>query len=110
MMRSRNIVTAGWLLLFLALFTFQSEFVLAEAPGLSTTTSQIHKVDINKASALEIATIPGLGSRKSEAIVEYRKVHGPFKAVEDLKNVSGIGDRLLHRIRAYIEIGPGASN
>jgi len=104
-MHPRNIVTAGWLLIFLALFTLQTEYALGETQNISTPVSRIHKVDINKASALEIATIPGLGARKSEAIVEYRKVHGPFKTVEELKNVSGIGDRLLQRIRAYIKIG-----
>ncbi|EKE76688.1 ComEA family DNA-binding protein [Gallaecimonas xiamenensis] len=53
-------------------------------------------VDINSASAEEIARIlKGVGAKKAALIVEYREAHGPFKSLEDLKAVKGIGDKLL---------------
>ncbi|WP_341503770.1 helix-hairpin-helix domain-containing protein [Gallaecimonas sp. GXIMD4217] len=53
-------------------------------------------LNINSASAEEIARIlKGVGAKKAAAIVEYRKLHGPFKSLEDLKEVKGLGNKLL---------------
>jgi len=50
-------------------------------------------VKINTADAQTIADqLNGIGLKKAEAIIEYRKEHGPFKTLEDLKSVKGIGD------------------
>ena len=50
-------------------------------------------VNINTADAQAIAQgLNGIGLKKAEAIVEYRKAHGPFKTLEDLKSVKGVGD------------------
>ena len=54
------------------------------------------KVDINKASATEISTaLVGVGQSKAEAIVAYRKEHGPFKTADDLVLVKGIGEKTV---------------
>lgn len=53
-------------------------------------------VNINKASAEKIASsLTGVGSKKAEAIVAYRKEHGQFKSVDDLTNVKGIGSKTI---------------
>nr|WP_281171887.1 helix-hairpin-helix domain-containing protein [Hydrogenovibrio kuenenii] len=53
-------------------------------------------VNINKASAEKIASsLTGVGSKKAEAIVAYRKAHGDFKHVADLTHVKGIGVKTL---------------
>mgnify|MGYP000464292011 CR=1 FL=1 len=53
-------------------------------------------VDINTADAAELAAnISGVGDKKAAAIVEYRTQHGPFKRVEDLMKVQGIGPAIL---------------
>lgn len=50
-------------------------------------------VNVNTADAQAMAdNLNGIGIRKAEAIVEYRKANGPFKTLEDLKNVKGVGD------------------
>lgn len=56
-------------------------------------------VNINTAGADELKALPGIGSAKAEAIVEYRKQHGNFKSVEELKNVKGIGESLFNRLQ-----------
>lgn len=48
-------------------------------------------VDINHATPAELDTLPGIGPGKAQAIVDFRKRHGPFQTVEDLAKVSGIG-------------------
>ena len=62
-------------------------------------------VNINVASAEEISdAISGIGAKKAQEIVEYRNQHGPFSALEDLLQVKGIGDALLHKIAQDIVI------
>ncbi|WP_115718738.1 ComEA family DNA-binding protein [Gallaecimonas mangrovi] len=53
-------------------------------------------ININSASAEDIAhNLKGVGAKKAALIIEYREAHGPFKNLEDLKKVKGIGDKLL---------------
>ncbi len=64
------------------------------------------EVNINKASAEQIAlSLNGIGNKKAVAIVEFRKKHGPFKKVEDLAKVSGIGLKTLDKIKNLIKLG-----
>ena len=51
------------------------------------------KVNINTAGVSELDTLPGIGSTMAERILQYRQSNGPFVTVDDLKNVSGIGDK-----------------
>ncbi len=68
------------------------------------------RVDINSASVYELAgVLPGIGEGKARSIVEYRKLIGGFRSIDELTEVSGIGDKLLERIRPYCYIG-GTSN
>lgn len=61
------------------------------------------KVNINKASADTIAEVlSGIGKKKAEAIVAYRKVHGDFKSVEDLLAVKGVGEATLEKNKGKI--------
>jgi len=62
------------------------------------------KININKASEKELDSLPGVGEATAEKIVEYRKTKGPFKKIEDLKNVSGIGDGKFKKLKELIKI------
>ena len=60
-------------------------------------------VDVNSADAETISTeLQGVGLSKALAIVNYRKAHGPFKSVDDLTLVKGIGERTVEINRANI--------
>ena len=59
-------------------------------------------VNINTATATQLEQIPGIGAAFAQRIVSYRDKQGSFKTVDELKNVSGIGDKKLESIRAYI--------
>jgi competence protein ComEA len=62
-------------------------------------------ININSATVQEIeSSLPGIGVVKAQAIVAYRKVHGPFTDVEQLLSVKGIGPRTLERIAALVQI------
>lgn len=62
------------------------------------------KVHINRADQAELETLNGIGPSKAEAIINYRDEHGPFKTVDDLLNVSGIGEKTLEIFRDEIQI------
>ena len=62
------------------------------------------KVNINTATQTELETLPGIGPSTSAKIIEFREKNGNFKSIEDLKNVSGIGDVKFDNIKDKIEI------
>ncbi len=69
-----------------------------KAAKKSTEAGVALKVNINTASAAELAdALDGIGPKKAEAIVAYRTANGPFKIVEDLLKVKGIGEEVLRK-------------
>ncbi|WFA03789.1 helix-hairpin-helix domain-containing protein [Bacillus sp. HSf4] len=61
-------------------------------------------ININTASAKELEDIPGVGPSKAEAIVTYREENGPFQTIEDITNVSGIGEKSFEKIKSSISV------
>jgi competence protein ComEA len=61
------------------------------------------KIDINKATMEELHSLTGIGHTKAVAIMEYRKKH-PFKKIEDIMKVKGIGKKTFERIKDEIEV------
>ena len=61
-------------------------------------------VNINTASAAELAALAGIGPSKADAIVEHREKNGQFKTVDDLKLVRGIGDKMLEQLRPQVTV------
>jgi competence protein ComEA len=66
----------------------------------------IAAVNINTATKDELIALPGIGPSKAQAILDYRKLNGPFKSVDDLRNVKGIGAKRLDKLRADITVAP----
>lgn len=62
------------------------------------------KVNINEADTDLLQTVPGIGPATAAKIVQYREQNGRFSSVDDLKNVSGIGDKTLENMREYITV------
>lgn len=65
-------------------------------------------LDLNRASAADLQTLPGIGPSKANAIIEHRAKYGPFRSVDDLLNVKGIGPKLLEKMRPLVTIGGGS--
>src|SRR3972149_1884885 len=61
-------------------------------------------VNINKALAEEIATLPGIGDKTAKLIIEYRDKNGGFKKPEDIKKVKGVGKKLFEKIKGNITV------
>lgn len=65
-------------------------------------------VDLNTASKDELVGLPGIGPAKAQAIIDYRAAHGPFKAVEDVRKVKGIGEKLFLQLKPELAVSGGA--
>jgi competence protein ComEA len=61
-------------------------------------------VNVNTAGVDELVRLPGIGEAKARAILDFRKERGAFKSVEQLREVKGIGDAALERIRPHVAI------
>ncbi len=72
--------------------------------GMVDTGQSGGKVNINRATAEELETLHGIGPAKAKAIIDYREKHGPFKAIDEIKNVSGIGEKTFEKLQDSITI------
>lgn len=61
-------------------------------------------ININTAPASELVKLKGIGEVKAAAMVEYRRINGNFKTVQDIMNVSGIGEKTFEKIRSQITV------
>ncbi|GAA4364547.1 ComEA family DNA-binding protein [Kangiella marina] len=77
-----------------------------DRPSKPNQTQQtLSKVNINTASSSQLAaTLKGVGLKKAQAIIDYRNKFGPFKSVDELTAVKGIGSKTLQKNRAKISI------
>ena len=66
--------------------------------------SAIAGININTADLATLESLPGIGSAKAQAIIDYRAAHGDFQSVDDLTKVKGVGKKVLEKIRDMVEI------
>ena len=62
-------------------------------------------VDINTATQAELETVKGIGPKKAQDIIEYRKKNGPFKSADDLDKVPGFGQKTVDQVKKEITVG-----
>ena len=82
----------------------ESENINHKDNNLNNISNSFNKISINTATSEQLQTLPGIGTSKAEAIINYRTEFGNFTNIEDIKNVSGIGDSLFEKIKDNITI------
>ena len=79
------------------LVTLALAFAAATVPALAA-------VDLNTATRDELVSVPGIGPTKAQAIVDHRTANGPFKSVDDLRDVKGFRGKLVDRLRPELTV------
>jgi len=81
------------------------EQVLQGSPSTgSGSGSTSGKININKAEEAELTQLPGIGPSKAGAIIQHRSEHGNFQVIDDLKKVTGIGDKTFEQLKGLIDV------
>lgn len=78
--------------------------MLYSSDGYEASCSDDGLININTADVSSLITLPGIGESRAKMIVEYREKNGRFNSIEDIKNVSGIGEATLANIKALIKV------
>ena len=95
----------------LAMTVLISQGFTAEQDGAGQRVDQadaavvaVEKIDINQADPAELTRLPGIGSSTAAKITAYRDANGPFKSVDELMNVKGIGPDKLEKIKPLVTL------
>ena len=97
-METRPIVSRVWALLGIVL-------LLLAVPALAKKKPPLKPVNINTANSEELQQVPGIGPATAQKILQMRKSYGPFKSVDDLLAIRGLGEKRLNKMRKYLTVG-----
>jgi len=93
-------------LLFRLLLSFVFLGLILSAPALAGKKKPPAKpVNINTATSEQLQQVPGIGPATAEKILKMRKSYGPFKSVDDLLAIRGLGEKRLDKMRKYLTVG-----
>ncbi len=94
----------------LALWAGAADAARGQEEAAGAPRAQAELVDLNTATSDRLETLPGVGPRTAERILEYRREHGGFTRIEDLMEVRGIGERTFLRLRPLVTVGTPESD
>jgi competence protein ComEA len=79
----------------------------ATKPPVTATVVSTEVVNLNSATAAQIASLPGVGPKTAELVIQYRTKNGPFKKIEEVMNVRGIGEKSFLKIKDQLTVAEG---
>jgi len=85
-------------------------FAFCLAVSANQKKGPIRQVNINTATRTELIQIPKIGEKVADQIVEFRKINGPYKRIEEIMNIKGIGEKTFLSIKPYITVGIQPAN
>ena len=85
-----------------------SASVLAQSTDKAASVPVKPAINLNLATVEQLATLPGIGDRTAERILEYRQKNGGFKKIEELMNVKGIGEKSFLKLKPLVTVAPRA--
>ena len=94
-------------LVLVAALVFASSPLVAQRgakPPVTATVVSTEVVNLNSATAAQIASLPGIGLKTAELVVQYRTKNGPFKKIEEVMNVRGIGEKSFLKIKDRLTV------
>jgi competence protein ComEA len=88
----------------LAIVSTQAEQKAASRTAKTTATAPAAPVNLNTANQAQLESLPGIGPKAAQRILEYRQKNGNFKKVEDLMNVKGIGEKAFLKLKPMLTV------
>lgn len=79
----------------------------ATKPPVAASTPSSAIVNLNSATAAQIAALPGIGPKTADLVVQYRQKNGPFRKIEEIMNVRGIGEKSFLKIKDRLTVAEG---
>jgi competence protein ComEA len=96
------------LLMLVPLMTLHPTSAAAQAKAPERTTAKPAPssaiVNLNTATVADLETLPGVGAKTAARIIEYRQKNGPFKKIEELMNVRGIGEKNFLKLKSQLTV------
>ena len=90
-----------WIMSALLAFAICAAAVTAQEPRAGAAAAVLN---LNTATAEQLGALPGVGAKTAARIVEFRQKNGPFKKVEDLMNVKGIGEKSFLKLKPLVTV------
>ena len=87
-----------------AMFAMSGAPAAQAKPKAEKASAAAVVVNLNSATLTQIATLPGVGEKAAQRIIEYREKNGGFKKIEELMNVRGIGDKSFLKLKPLIVV------
>jgi len=84
--------------------TTKTDTTKKSSKSKKSTKAATGKININTATAKELALIPGVGPVTAKSIIDYRKKNGKFKSAKDLLNIKGIGEKTLKKMKPQLKL------
>ena len=69
------------------------------------SSSTLAAINLNTATKDDLIALPGIGPAKAQAILDYRSARGPFKSIEEVKDVKGIGAKRFEKLKGDLKVG-----
>lgn len=80
-------------------------FSFAPVASAAKKKPPLHPINLNTATSAELQQVPGIGPSTADKILKMRKSYGPFKSVDDLRAIKGIGPKRMEKMRKYLTVG-----
>lgn len=87
-----------------SVFNERSRVLNDDTAMASSQAAVLKKININTATKTELMTLPGIGEATAERIMLYREEKGPFKKINDMRKVKGIGEKKFDKLKSHIEV------
>ncbi len=99
-----NKTTKCLTILIALLFLLSSlSFAARKAKSVKATANHV-KININTANVAQLSTLPRIGVKIGNRIINFRKKHGKFKRIEEIMKVKGIGEKVFQKIKSRIKV------